>query len=64
MKYTVVIAWSKEDGGFIASVPELPGCSAFGETEEETLREANTAVALWIRAAKTEGRRIPDQPPF
>lgn len=59
MKYAIVIFYSKEDGGFIATVPELPGCSAFGGTEEEALREAHTAVALWTDAAKQEGRRIP-----
>ena len=60
MKYAIVISYSKEDDGFIATVPELPGCSAFGETEEEAIREANIAVSLWIGAAKKEGRPIPE----
>ena len=30
------------DVGYIAVVPELPGCSAFGKTEEETLKEVKT----------------------
>jgi len=38
-KYAIEIIYSDEDEGFIAVVPELPGCSAFGVTEERALRE-------------------------
>ena len=38
MKYTIEIFYSEEDGGYIAVVPELPGCSAFGVTLEEALK--------------------------
>ena len=58
-KYTIEIFYSEEDGGYIAIVPELPGCSAFGETEEEALKEIKIAIELWIEAAKKEGREIP-----
>ena len=40
-------------------VPELPGCSAFGETEEEALKEVKVAISLWLETAKKEGRQIP-----
>jgi predicted RNase H-like HicB family nuclease len=58
-KYTIEIFYSDEDQGFIAVVPELPGCSAFGESEEDALREVKTAIELWLEAAKSEGRSIP-----
>jgi predicted RNase H-like HicB family nuclease len=58
-RYSVSIRYSDEDEGFIALAPELPGCSAFGRTEERALRELKIAMDLWISAAKTEGRRIP-----
>lgn len=58
-RYTIEIFYSEEDEGYIAVVPELPGCSAFGETEEEALKEIKTAIELWIEAAKKEGREIP-----
>ncbi|AKG91658.1 hypothetical protein GAH_01018 [Geoglobus ahangari] len=58
-KYTIEIFYSEEDEGYIAVVPELPGCSAFGETEEKALKEIKTAIELWIEAAKKEGREIP-----
>jgi predicted RNase H-like HicB family nuclease len=59
LKYAVEIFYSEEDEGYIAIAPELPGCSAFGETEEEALKEIKTAVALWLETAKKEKRDIP-----
>lgn len=59
MKYAVKLFYSEEDGGFIATIPELPGCSAFGETEEEALKEVKTAEELWIKTARKDGRAIP-----
>lgn len=58
-KYAIEIFYSEEDGGYIALAPELPGCSAFGETEEQALKEAKVAIALWLYTAKKEGRQIP-----
>jgi predicted RNase H-like HicB family nuclease len=58
-KYAIELVWSEEDGGYIATVPELPGCSAFGETEEEALREVKVAQELWLKAARKEGRPVP-----
>ena len=58
-KYAIEIFYSEEDEGYIAVVPELPGCSAFGETEEVALEEVKLAMDLWIKAASSEGREIP-----
>jgi len=58
-RYAIEIFYSEEDEGFIAVVPELPGCSAFGTDEEAALREVKTAMELWLKAAKKEGRVIP-----
>lgn len=58
-KYAIEIFYSEEDKGYIAVVPELPGCSAFGETEVEALEEVKHAMELWLKTAKTEGRKIP-----
>ncbi len=58
-RYTIEIFYSEEDEGYIAAVPELAGCSAFGETEEKALKEIKTAVELWFEAAKKECREIP-----
>ncbi|MCJ7791577.1 MAG: type II toxin-antitoxin system HicB family antitoxin [Dehalococcoidia bacterium] len=58
-KYSIEIFYSEEDGGYIALAPELPGCSAFGETEEEALREIKVAIDLWLETAQKEDRGIP-----
>ena len=60
MKYAIVVAYSDEDEGYIATVPELPGCSAFGDTEEEAIKEIKIAASLWLSAAKKANRQIPE----
>ena len=57
--YHINIFWSDEDGGYIADVPDLEACSAFGATAEEALREVEIAKAAWLEAARAEGRSIP-----
>ena len=59
MNYPVEIFWSEEDGGFIAIHPDLPGCSAFGETEEEALIELKDAAVVWIEAMRAANNPIP-----
>ncbi len=58
-KYAIEIFYSDEDEGYIAVVPELPGCSAFGDTEEAALKEVKIAIELWLETAQKEGREIP-----
>jgi len=58
-KYSIELFYSEEDGGYIALAPELPGCSAFGETEEEALKEIKVAIDLWLETAEKAGREIP-----
>ena len=55
----IEIFYSEEDEGYIAIVPELPECSAFGETEEEALNEIKVAIDLWLETAKKDGLEIP-----
>ena len=59
-KYSIEIFYSQEDRGYIALAPELPGCSAFGETEEEALKEIKVAIDLWLDTAQKEGRGTPE----
>ena len=58
-EYAIGIFHSEEDEGYIAVVPELSGCSSFGETEAGALREAMTAISLWLQTAKNEDSKIP-----
>jgi len=57
--YHINIFYSDQDGGYIADVPDLEACSAFGATAEEALREVEQAKAAWLEAAKAEGKPIP-----
>ncbi len=59
-KYLVEIFWSDADAGYIAVVPDLPGCSAFGETMEEAAREIEDAQAAWIEACRASGDSVPE----
>jgi predicted RNase H-like HicB family nuclease len=59
-KYSFNIAWSEEDGEFVATCPAFPGLSALGETEMDALAEAKTAVDLFIRTYQAKGIRLPE----
>jgi len=63
--YPVVIEpLSDEDGGgFLATVPDLPGCMSDGETREEAARNVADAISAWIAEAHRVGRTIPDPSP-
>ncbi len=57
--YHINIFFSKADGGYIADIPDLEACSAFGATPEEALKEVQRAKAAWLKAARKEGKPIP-----
>ncbi len=48
-----------DGGGFIATVPDLPGCMSDGETPEEALANVQDAIECWIEAAIDRGRNVP-----
>ena len=51
-----------DEGGFTATVPSLPGCSAHGWSEEEANCEIRDAIEAWIEAAKLVGNPVPEAP--
>ena len=57
--YHINIFFSEEDDGYIADIPDLESCSAFGETPEQALSEVEKAKKLWLEAALQEGKPIP-----
>jgi predicted RNase H-like HicB family nuclease len=57
--YHINIFFSDEDGGYIADVPDLRACSAFGKTPMDALKEVQAAKKAWLAAAKAAGKRIP-----
>jgi predicted RNase H-like HicB family nuclease len=58
--YHINIFYSDDDGGYIADIPDLKVCSAFGSTPEEAMREVGHAKAAWLEAARAEGKPIPE----
>ena len=59
-KYETIIYWSDEDQVFVVDVPQLPGCMAHGNTQEEALKNANAAIQLWIDTAREFGDPVPE----
>ncbi|MBN2360872.1 MAG: type II toxin-antitoxin system HicB family antitoxin [Deltaproteobacteria bacterium] len=57
--YHINIFYSEEDGGYVADIPDLEACSAFGRTPEEALREVQQAKQAWLEAAREAGKPIP-----
>ena len=57
--YHINIFASDEDGGYVADIPDLQCCSAFGLNPEDALREVQIAKQAWIEAAQREGKPIP-----
>jgi predicted RNase H-like HicB family nuclease len=57
--YHINIFYSDEDKGYIADIPDLEHCSAFGETPEEALREVVKAKNAWLEAARANKKPIP-----
>ncbi len=58
--YHINVFYSEEDEGYIADIPDLKYCSAFGCTVEEAVREVLNAKSAWLEAAKSEGKPIPE----
>ena len=58
--YHINIFWSEEDGCYVADIPDLAFCSAFGNTPEEALAEVETAREAWLETAREQGKPIPE----
>ena len=50
-EYHINLFYSKEDSGYVADIPDLESCSAFGKTPGEALAEVQRAKAGWRRRA-------------
>jgi predicted RNase H-like HicB family nuclease len=58
--YHINVFYSDEDGGYIADIPDLEACSAFGASPEEALAEVEKAKHAWLTAAREAGKPIPE----
>jgi len=57
--YHINIFYSAEDGGYIADIPDLEACSAFGDTANAALAEVLKAKTAWLKAARAARKLIP-----
>ena len=57
--YHINVFYSEDDAGYIADIPDLEACSAFGDTPEQALKELQIAKEVWIEAARAQGKPIP-----
>lgn len=59
-KYSINLSWSEEDESYVATIPEFPGLTAFGDTPEEAAEEAKIAAQGFIEVFKEDGLEIPE----
>lgn len=57
--YHINIFFSEEDGGYIADVPDLEFCSAFGKTAAKALAEVERVKKAWLSTARKQRKAIP-----
>jgi predicted RNase H-like HicB family nuclease len=57
--YSIILVWSDDDEAFVATVPELRGCMAHGETRAEAIGQTEIAINNWLDTARELGRQIP-----
>ena len=60
MRYTVVLQ-QQPDGGFVATVPVLPGCVSQGDTREEALKNIQEAAELYVEDCVAAGDPVPQE---
>ena len=60
MPYRMEVVEDPEEGGFVVSYPDLPGCITCGETMESAIANAKDAQKAWLEAALEDGIKIPE----
>ena len=60
MPYRMEVVEDPEEGGFVVSYPDLPGCITCGETMESAIANAKYAQKAWLEAALEDGIKIPE----
>ena len=59
-RYHINLFWSDADAAWVADVPDLRSCSAFGDSPAEALAEVEKAMEAWLAVAREDGLPIPD----
>ena len=58
--YHINVFYSEVDECYVADIPDLRFCSAFGDTAEEALAEVRIAKEAWLEGARKAGKKIPE----
>jgi predicted RNase H-like HicB family nuclease len=59
-RYHINLFWSQRDDSWVADVPDLKSCAAFGDTPEEALAEVRDAITGWLETAAANDMVIPE----
>jgi predicted RNase H-like HicB family nuclease len=57
--YHINVFYSEEDESYVADIPDLQYCTAFGDSPEEAVRQVTKAKKAWLSAAKKEKKEVP-----
>jgi predicted RNase H-like HicB family nuclease len=63
MKYTVILE-READGGFVVTVPVLPGCVSQGDTREEAMANIREAIEVYLEDCREVGARFRRKTPL
>jgi predicted RNase H-like HicB family nuclease len=58
--YHINVFWDQESDCWVADIPDLQTCCAFGDTPEEALAEVKVAMEGWLETARAHGLEIPE----
>ncbi len=58
-RYTIVLEQDPDDGGYVVTVPDLPGCITQGDTIDEAIAMAKEAISLHIESLIALGKPVP-----
>ena len=57
--YHINVFWREEDDSYVADIPDLEYCSAFGDTPQEAVEQVLIARDLWIESARADSKPVP-----
>ena len=60
LPYKMVLTPDVEEGGYVVSFPDLPGCITCADTKEKAIANAQDAKRTWIEAALESNVEIPE----
>lgn len=58
---TYLLAVNEQAGGYLVHFPALPGCTSWGETYKEAIRNAGEALAVYLESLEALGRALPEE---